>query len=379
LQVTLTKNEQLQEQIKLVQFVASTTSTTTTDGSNNNNNKKLNGIDSTKLDSPSAATNTNTNTASASTSVPTNHNNKELLPTSASSTTFHLSGEKAEKLHREHRRMKKDLSALTASKEATRAKLERAEKEHASLLKANARLLSQISEKDEINAKSLSSILHLKSFMELLTREHANLEQQTKSASQLALAARLAVNSKERFTNQLVQEKTTLQERVTLLQTNIHESTQELNWKTNEWSDATGKVASLNEQLASALARSNELVSQLEKKNEEMRHVTDQASKAERQAREVAGKLDQEMPTIDKNNSNNMFTADQLHTQISVLKNRLSCPVCHYRDKECIIMRCRHMHCKPCVEERVSNRSRKCPTCNVKFAEKDVEDIWLNG
>ena len=41
-------------------------------------------------------------------------------------------------------------------------------------------------------------------------------------------------------------------------------------------------------------------------------------------------------------------------------------------------MRCRHMHCKQCVDERISNRSRKCPTCNNKFSDKDVEDVWLN-
>jgi E3 ubiquitin-protein ligase BRE1 len=72
------------------------------------------------------------------------------------------------------------------------------------------------------------------------------------------------------------------------------------------------------------------------------------------------------------------FSVEQLQTQVKFLKNRLGCPVCHYRDKECIIMRCRHMHCKQCVEERVSNRSRKCPTCNLKFSENDVQDVWLN-
>jgi E3 ubiquitin-protein ligase BRE1 len=82
--------------------------------------------------------------------------------------------------------------------------------------------------------------------------------------------------------------------------------------------------------------------------------------------------------TSASSTSSSSFTVEQLQTQVSVLKNRLTCPVCHYRDKECIILRCRHMHCKPCVDERVSNRSRKCPTCNIKFAENEVETIFLS-
>ena len=39
---------------------------------------------------------------------------------------------------------------------------QRAEKERDALMKTNARLLKQSSEKDDMNAKSLSTILHLK-------------------------------------------------------------------------------------------------------------------------------------------------------------------------------------------------------------------------
>ena len=139
-------------------------------------------------------------------------------------------------------------------------------------------------------------------------------------------------------------------------------------------------------ELTNALKRCDELVSENEQKREEIRKLVDVVSKAERQANEAKARLSNavesgniagDMMGSGSSAAGGSFSVDQLKTQISVLKSRLTCPVCHYRDKECIILRCRHMHCKQCVDERISNRSRKCPTCNVKFSENDVGDVWL--
>lgn len=74
-------------------------------------------------------------------------------------------------------------------------------------MKTNSRLLKQSAEKDDMNAKSLSTILHLKHMTEQLSTEKELLEQRMKSAEQLALAARLATNAKERVEEELVKEK----------------------------------------------------------------------------------------------------------------------------------------------------------------------------
>jgi E3 ubiquitin-protein ligase BRE1 len=296
------------------------------------------------------------------------------------------SREKAEKMHREHRRMRKELAAVTASKEAAKAKLDRAEKERDGLMDANARLLKQISEKDEMNAKSLSTILHLKSMTDQVSTERDNLEQQTKSASQLALAARLATNAKERVSEELVKEKAALSYRLEELEKDHKAKERELVRIKSEWSNASGKIAALNSEITNTVKRSDELVAESEKKQEEIRKLVDSVAKTQRQANESKAKLDEAVKQssgsstvgAEESAAASSFTVDQLSTQVSVLKSRLACPVCHYRDKECIIMRCRHMHCRECVEGQMSSRSRKCPTCNNKFSEKDVEDIWLS-
>ena len=85
--------------------------------------------------------------------------------------------------------------------------LKRVEKERDNLTETNTRLLRQSAEKDDMNAKSLSTILHLKNLTEQLQQGKLSLEQQLKSAGQLALAARLATNAKDRVAGEMVKEK----------------------------------------------------------------------------------------------------------------------------------------------------------------------------
>jgi E3 ubiquitin-protein ligase BRE1 len=143
---------------------------------------------------------------------------------------------------------------------------------------------------------------------------------------------------------------------------------------------ATGKLAVKDLELGKVVQRSEELADELAAKREEIRKLNGKFEESEQEAKRVRERLAgaDPMPTMNGDAVDSVtFSVEDLQTQVKFLKNRLACPVCHYRDKECIIMRCRHMHCKQCVEERVSNRSRKCPTCNLKFSENDVQDVWL--
>lgn len=58
-----------------------------------------------------------------------------------------------------------------------------------------------------MNAKSLSTILHLKQVSEQLEQEKDILEKKLKVTQQLALAARIAANAKERVEEEALREK----------------------------------------------------------------------------------------------------------------------------------------------------------------------------
>lgn len=153
----------------------------------------------------------------------------------------------------------------------------------------------------------------------------------------------------------------------------------ELQSTVNEWSEADAKISILNSKLDKATKRSDELVAESQKEHDERIKLQDSLDKALRQASDAAEKVNELSKRVGAGDGNaaSSFTVDQLNTQVSVLKGRLACPVCHFRDKNCIIMRCRHMFCKHCVDENIQNRSRKCPSCGLKFSEKDVDDVWL--
>ena len=74
-------------------------------------------------------------------------------------------------------------------------------------MKTNARLIKQSIEKDDMNAKSLSTILHLKQVSEQLEQEKDLMNEKLKGVQQLALAARLAANAKERVEEESINEK----------------------------------------------------------------------------------------------------------------------------------------------------------------------------
>lgn len=326
-----------------------------------------------EMESPPESTAKASSSSKEKTKTATAHKEKSMTGSKSNesrSSSSHAKGSlsSSEKLHREYRRVRKELTALTTS--------------HSTLMANNVRLLKQITEKDEMNAKSLSTILHLKSMTEKLVEERDTLELQLKSANQLALVARLATNAKERVSEELLKEKKEVDDRLAELEKQLHATQTELHRITTEWSTASSRISSKETELSNALQRSHALVEENEQKREEIRKLVDIVSKTEREAREAKEKLihftKSSNDAAGDSGGDSSFTIDQLKTQVSVLKNRLACPVCHYRDKECIILRCRHMHCKQCVEERVSNRSRKCPTCNVKFAENEVETIFLS-
>jgi E3 ubiquitin-protein ligase BRE1 len=91
---------------------------------------------------------------------------------------------------------------------------QKAEKERDDLLETNVRLLKQNMEKDDMNAKSLSTILHLKSLTEQAEKDKQAQEQEAKSAEQVALAARLAENAKDRVAEEALKEKKVSEETV---------------------------------------------------------------------------------------------------------------------------------------------------------------------
>ena len=281
-----------------------------------------------------------------------------------------------EKLHREYRRIQKQLAAVTASKDAAKAKLERVEKDRDGLNAINARLLKQAAEKDDMNAKSLSTILHLKQLTDQITKEKENLEQQVKSSQQLALSARLAANARERLAEELEKERQVMESHVKEWEAKYASLIEEKEQVEAKLAQSRSKLAGLLKEVDGARARCEELASESTQLQQEKQSLLESLAVAQKEVEE-ANKRTERLAKASGGAIVEGFTAEQLHTQVKHLQSRVNCPVCNVRDKKCILLRCRHMFCKNCVDENIKNRSRKCPACGIRFDTKDVGDIWL--
>jgi len=167
------------------------------------------------------------------------------------------------------------------------------------------------------------------------------------------------------------------------LQIQIDELEQKCVILANEKEFAEGKLLQEKARMSGLISdaqkakkRCEELASESTKVQEEKQKVIESLAIAKREASEATS-FSQKLAESQGGGLVGGFTAEQLHTQVAHLKNRLVCPVCNVRDKKCILLRCRHMFCKQCVDENVKNRSRKCPACGGRFDTKDVADVWL--
>ncbi len=251
-------------------------------------------------------------------------------------------------------------------------------------MKTNARLLKQSSDKDDMNAKSLSTILHLKQRNEELEKENAIINQKAQAAQQLSLAARLASNAKDRVGEEAVKEKEVrakcdslslthylsfaanlsqlLDETIKQLQQEYQLLRKERDQIEALLAQSKEKVASIEKDLDAARTRCDDLVSESNRKEDEKKQMMESLAVMKKEATEsamkaaasIAGRSDTSVPA---------FTMEQMTTQVRYLSSRIHCPVCNVREKNCILLRCRHMFCQQCVD------------VNIKVSSLSIIDI----
>jgi E3 ubiquitin-protein ligase BRE1 len=55
-----------------------------------------------------------------------------------------------------------------------------------------------------------------------------------------------------------------------------------------------------------------------------------------------------------------------------MLRTYALCTICRNNFKNTALKTCGHLFCNKCVDDRISNRMRKCPTCTKAFDKMDV-------
>ncbi|KAI9572298.1 hypothetical protein HD554DRAFT_2015366 [Boletus coccyginus] len=55
----------------------------------------------------------------------------------------------------------------------------------------------------------------------------------------------------------------------------------------------------------------------------------------------------------------------------------VKCTTCKQNMREVVLTKCMHTFCKPCVDTRISTRQRRCPNCNLAFAQSEVQTVYF--
>ncbi|KAF8740809.1 hypothetical protein AX14_007181 [Amanita brunnescens Koide BX004] len=112
----------------------------------------------------------------------------------------------------------------------------------------------------------------------------------------------------------------------------------------------------------------NERESILSTHSAKLRGMEDGLAKARKEVEQQA----QEWKKIAANNSQGKGDGE-----VQYLKKLLRCSTCMTQFRNTVITKCMHTFCKQCVEARIATRQRKCPACNIVFAQSDVQPIWF--
>ena len=66
-------------------------------------------------------------------------------------------------------------------------------------------------------------------------------------------------------------------------------------------------------------------------------------------------------------------------SEAALMESMLQCQICKSRVKNTCIKTCGHLFCHDCVQDRLTNRARKCPNCGKAFGSNDTMRVNRPG
>ncbi|KAI0268772.1 BRE1 E3 ubiquitin ligase-domain-containing protein [Gloeopeniophorella convolvens] len=67
----------------------------------------------------------------------------------------------------------------------------------------------------------------------------------------------------------------------------------------------------------------------------------------------------------------------QLQKEVDKCMSILKCSTCKQNMRSTVLTKCLHTFCKSCIDMRISTRQRKCPACNLAFAQSDAQQLYF--
>ncbi|KZV81614.1 hypothetical protein EXIGLDRAFT_844460 [Exidia glandulosa HHB12029] len=156
----------------------------------------------------------------------------------------------------------------------------------------------------------------------------------------------------------LKKEKDACEEKITGLRKELREANEEKARLQRDLEQEKARVASLTHDYSIRSRNYNALKSEHEGEKEKVAQLKQQLEQRKKFAAVSANESDLQ---------------DLYQKSMGALK----CSTCKKGFREQLLQKCGHTFCKECVDSRISTRQRKCPACNLPFAQSEVITLFL--
>ncbi|KAL6869454.1 E3 ubiquitin-protein ligase bre1 [Amphichorda felina] len=131
--------------------------------------------------------------------------------------------------------------------------------------------------------------------------------------------------------------------------------------------EAARRVDSLNKQIG-------ELTNLVKSKDAASAVVRERNTMQETEVEKLKVRLDSMQKDRDNWKSKALSNSSE---EEEMLRTFALCTICRNNFKNTALKTCGHLFCNQCIEDRISNRMRKCPTCSRSFDKMDVMPVHV--
>ncbi|KAG7739016.1 hypothetical protein KL923_002816 [Ogataea haglerorum] len=145
----------------------------------------------------------------------------------------------------------------------------------------------------------------------------------------------------------------------------------------NDLNFQVNKNKELELKLKSTTQVNQELQAKLNQKNESSAEQQKRISGLEAEAKGLSSKVKSLESLLMKYRTNNPSATAEDEEINQALLAMTKCQLCNKNFKNLTLKVCGHCFCADCINDRLSSRMRKCPSCNQQFSSYDVLTIHL--
>jgi E3 ubiquitin-protein ligase BRE1 len=246
------------------------------------------------------------------------------------------------------------------------------------LSESTQRLKQQVEEKEKRNNRLQDELLKSKATEQMQVERASALERRQQDFERLRLEQTATVKELQELVELLRTQCAGLAQTRREAEEGAQADAEKLHQAQREADEAAQSLREFQNKLQAMTSRAEDLSRELDKVERERFLLREEVGSLTRKLQKVQVKIE---PTQGAGAGgmglNSATGGGREAAQNETLLKLLNCSVCNVRWKDCVITKCYHLFCQPCIQSNLKVRSRKCPACGKHFSENDVKPIFL--